>query len=78
MLVFGDAEDTGDILSKVEEGLATGAETTPTTEPRPEPEPTSLQYCLKLMMCIVGLQVAYLTWGVLQVQKKKIKFAIRY
>lgn len=32
-------------------------------------EPTSLEYCIKLMFCVFGLQVAYITWGVLQVRE---------
>lgn len=30
-------------------------------------ESTSLEYFVKLTLCIVGLQVSYVTWGVLQV-----------
>lgn len=61
LFVFGDLED--DEVSKMEEGMA------PASPPSPPPqEPSTLQYYGRLLLCIVGLQGAYLTWGVLQVR----------
>jgi len=32
-------------------------------------ESTSIDYYMRLIICIFGLQVSYITWGVLQVRK---------
>ena len=32
-------------------------------------EPTSTEYFLRLVFCILGLQVSYVTWGLLQVRE---------
>ena len=62
LLVFGDS----DLLSDVEEGQVGGEGSQATQEAATE-QLSSTQYCSKLIFCIVGLQGAYLTWGVLQV-----------
>ena len=33
-------------------------------------EPSSLEYYMKLVFCILGLQASYITWGVLQVRER--------
>ena len=60
LLVFGNAED--DPLKAVEEEVKKGGGSGGTTETRPFPLP----YYAHLIFCIVGLQVSYLIWGVLQ------------
>lgn len=62
LLVFGDMEDESP-ESKAEEGRA--AENSPATSQNPEL--TTVQYVGRLVVCVTGLQGAYLTWGVLQV-----------
>lgn len=61
LLVFGSAED--DPLKAMEE-VKRGGGNGGGTEPRPFPLP----YYAHLTFCIVGLQVSYLIWGVLQVR----------
>lgn len=46
---------------------ASDVETTP-SQPQ-NAEPTLMEYYMKLIFCIVGLQVSYITWGVLQVRE---------
>ena len=41
---------------------------TVTASPTRNAEPSSLDYYMKLIFCILGLQVSYITWGVLQVR----------
>ena len=65
MLVFGD-DRTEDQLEKAEAGEV-AVETKPPS-PKEEPEMSTVQYCSKLAMCVIGLQTSYLTWGVLQVR----------
>lgn len=65
LLVFGDAEDE-DPQAAAEEGKAPTIGTTPSS-PTSAPEQTTLQYTVKLLICVMGLQGSYLTWGVLQV-----------
>ena len=72
LLVFGNEEQ--DTLLQIEEGETVdpsakqdGRKETATTEAATA-ELSTTQYCLRLMFCIVGLQGAYLTWGVLQVR----------
>lgn len=61
-LVFGD-DRSADPLAAVEEG-----KTPPASKPKEETtEMSGSEYYGKLAMCVVGLQVSYLTWGVLQV-----------
>lgn len=62
MLVFGD-DRTEDPLQKAEAGEV--AVEPPL--PKEEPEMSTVQYCGKLALCVIGLQGSYLTWGVLQV-----------
>ncbi len=67
LLVFGDVPVEDETLARVEEGRATGA--SPSSSPAtPTPETTTVQYVGRLLLCIAGLQGAYLTWGVLQVR----------
>lgn len=63
LLVFGDVEDESP-ESKAEEGKATGSQSPPANQ---NPELTTAQYVGRLVVCVSGLQGAYLTWGVLQV-----------
>lgn len=65
MLVFGD-DRTEDPLEKAEAGEV-AVETKPPS-PKEEPEMSTVQYCSKLVVCVIGLQASYLTWGVLQVR----------
>ena len=72
LLVFGNEEQ--DTLLQIEEGETVdpsakqdGRKETSTTAEAATAELSTTQYCLKLVLCIVGLQGAYLTWGVLQV-----------
>lgn len=46
---------------------ATDVETV--ASPIPSGEPASLEYYTKLIFCILGLQVSYVTWGLLQVRE---------
>lgn len=62
LLVFGDVEDET-LESKAEEGRVTAGQS-PTNQ---NPELTTVQYVGRLLVCVSGLQVSYLTWGVLQV-----------
>lgn len=62
LLVFGDS----DPLSDVEEGKVAGESKSQGTQEAATEQLSTTQYCSKLMFCIVGLQGAYLTWGVLQ------------
>ena len=61
LLVFGDVEEESP-ESKAEEGRAAEKQT-----PATNPELTTAQYVGRLVVCVTGLQGAYLTWGVLQV-----------
>ena len=61
-LVFGD-DRNDDPLAAAEEGKTPAAS-------RPKEGSTEMsgsEYYGKLVLCVVGLQVSYLTWGVLQV-----------
>ena len=60
--MFGNNE-TEDPVKMAEEGL----KRLPSTSPEPVADVSTGQYCMNLMFCVVGLQTAYLTWGVLQV-----------
>lgn len=60
-LVFGD-DRNGDALSTAEEG-----QVAPVSKPKEDTEMSGTEYYWKLLLCIVGLQASYLTWGVLQV-----------
>ena len=62
MLVIGDVEDA-DPNSKAEEGRASTS-----LDTSEDPEISTYYYSMKLLLCIVGLQASYLTWGVLQVK----------
>lgn len=62
LLVFGDSVPQ-DSLGKAEEGGEVSKAASP------EPELSTSQYCMKLILCICGLQVSYLVWGILQVIK---------
>ena len=73
LLVFGNEEP--DSLTVIEEGEngvlpsskpENGSKKDGSAEAATS-ELSTAQYCIKLMFCIVGLQGAYLTWGVLQV-----------
>ncbi|KAF6021328.1 SLC35B2 [Bugula neritina] len=55
MCVFGNPVTPGDKLSEVEEG-----------GPPPKVERSFAQNAALLSFCFVGLQVSYLTWGLLQ------------
>ena len=46
---------------------ATDVETV--ASPTPNGEPASLEYYTKLIICILGLQISYVTWGLLQVRE---------
>lgn len=37
------------------------------SKPKEDKELSGPEYYMKLLFCVVGLQVSYLTWGVLQV-----------
>ena len=63
LLVFGD-DRSDDALRAAEEGKAAAGSKPAATD---EAELLGAQYCSKLVMCVVGLQASYLTWGVLQV-----------
>lgn len=63
MLVFGDPEEE-DPQAAAEEGK----NRTPTPPSPATQEMSTVQYSLRLLMCVAGLQVSYLTWGVLQVR----------
>lgn len=72
LLVFGNEEQ--DTLLQIEEGMTVdpsakqdGRKETTATAEAATAELSTAQYCLRLVFCIVGLQGAYLTWGVLQV-----------
>lgn len=74
LLVFGNEEP--DTLGVIEEGDESEATTKPNgtagevkngSAEAEIAELSTVQYCLRLIFCIVGLQGAYLTWGVLQV-----------
>ena len=72
-LVFGDDRDSSDRLAAAEEGKAPSA-----ASPKPKemaPEMSETEYCGKLVLCIVGLQASYLTWGVLQVQTTALSYS---
>lgn len=60
-LVFGD-DRSDDALSAAEEG-----QVEPVNKPKEDKELSGAEYYLKLLVCVVGLQASYLTWGVLQV-----------
>ena len=60
LLVFGDS----DTLSTMEAGKVAGDSK---TQEAATEQLSTTQYCSKLIFCIIGLQGAYLTWGVLQV-----------
>ena len=62
-LVFGD-DRSDDALRTVEEGAAAGVTNPRETAAEQDSVPG---YWVKLGVCVVGLQVSYLTWGVLQV-----------
>lgn len=62
-LVFGD-DRSDDALAVVEEGKTVPAGSKPKEVVT---EMSNSEYYSKLAMCVVGLQVSYLTWGVLQV-----------
>ncbi len=62
MLVFGDTEDP---VEAVEKGRTQSPP--PSGQEEATDQLSTVGYCSKLMCCIVGLQGAYLTWGVLQV-----------
>ena len=63
-LVFGD--DRGDdALGVAEKGEAPA--TVATKSKDVIPEMTGAEYYGKLAFCTIGLQISYLTWGVLQV-----------
>ncbi len=62
MLVFGDTEDP---VEAVEKGRTQSP--LPSGQEEATDQLSTAHYCSKLMCCIVGLQGAYLTWGVLQV-----------
>ena len=72
LLVFGNEEQ--DNLLQIEEGER--VDPSAKQDGRKEPssaeaatdELSTVQYCMRLILCIVGLQGAYLTWGVLQVR----------
>lgn len=73
LLVFGNEEP--DDLAIIEGGengtlpstkLESGSKKDGSAEAATS-ELSTAQYCAKLIFCIVGLQGAYLTWGVLQV-----------
>ena len=77
LLVFGDQppEQLQDPLDKAEKGGGVGNGGSPAPQQHggavQQPEPTTtMHYCLHLLFCIVGLQAAYLIWGVLQVRLK--------
>lgn len=61
-LVFGD-DRSEDALGVVEEGKASSVPKTRETAA----EMTGSEYWGKLVVCVVGLQASYLTWGVVQV-----------
>ena len=63
LLVFGDVEEES-AESKAEEGRVSGTQSPSANQ---KAELTTGQYVGRLLLCIVGLQGAYLTWGVLQV-----------
>lgn len=52
----------------MEEGRTKAADTTTATTTTDQgTEMTTSQYTIRLLVCIVGLQGSYLTWGILQV-----------
>lgn len=59
--MFGD-DRSDDALSAAEEGQVDSV-----SKPKEDKELSGAEYYLKLLLCIVGLQASYLTWGVLQV-----------
>lgn len=70
LLVFGNEEQ--DTLLQIEEGVTVDPSAKQdsrkeTSAESATAELSAAQYCLRLVFCIVGLQGAYLTWGVLQV-----------
>ena len=68
LLAIGHTE-SGDALTL--ENAEEGKPSTPSSPKRTsaEAEGDTFWYCIKLLFCIAGLQVSYLTWGVLQVRK---------
>ena len=55
---MGEEESVSDDLKSVEEGV--------TPVPIEDDQDTSTKSAMKLLWCVIGLQVSYLTWGVLQ------------
>lgn len=39
-------------------------------------ESSSLEHFMRLVFCILGLQVSYITWGVLQVSQESVKIVL--
>ena len=72
-LVFGD-DRSEDALGAVEEGKASSVPKTRETAA----EMTGSEYWGKLVVCVVGLQASYLTWGVLQVTCRGVLLSTPY
>ena len=73
MLVFGNAEDP---LEEVEKGQPQVPPSGQSEHEVATDKLTTFHYCAKLLWCIVGLQSAYLTWGVLQVSVTSTGWAV--
>ncbi len=58
--------DNNAALEKAEEGQQSPARSS--TSPTGAGEGNAVQYYVKLLFCVIGLQASYLTWGVLQVR----------
>ena len=63
--MFGD-DHNEDALAAAEEGKASSS-VTKGKETAASEATTGSRYLVKLLVCVVGLQASYLTWGVLQV-----------
>ena len=65
-LVFGDDGSSEDALGAVEKGEVPSPATAVKSRETAS-EMRDWEYWWKLVVCVVGLQTSYLTWGVLQV-----------
>lgn len=55
---MGEEESENDKLKSVEEGV--------TAVTKQDDQNSSVKSGMKLLWCVIGLQISYLTWGVLQ------------